>query len=168
MTGTPNRIICALLISGIVPASSFSTPLAVASEFRHGDIHVEHPWARATVGKGRVGVVYMQLKNAGSRNDRLIGARTPVAERAALHSHRMTGDIMRMRPVDDIPIPAGGSAMLKPGVLHIMLMRLTRKLAERDKFPLTLTFERAGAVTVEVIVKSATAKSSNGMHRHGG
>ena len=167
MTRTPNRINCAVLILGIVLSTGLAAPRADASEFRRGDIRVEQPWARATIGKGRVGVAYMHLKNAGSQNDRLIGAKTPVAEHAGLHTHRISGDIMRMRPVDDIPIPAGGSAMLKPGGLHIMLMRLTRTLKEGENFPLTLTFERAGAVTVDVIVKSATAKSSNGMHRHG-
>lgn len=168
MTRTAERIICGSFILGIVLASGLAAPRANASEFRHGDIRIEQPWARATIGKGRVGVAYMHLKNAGSENDRLIGAKTPVAERAELHMHRMSGDIMQMRPVDDIPIPAGGSAMLKPGGLHIMLMRLTRTLRKGEKFPLTLTFERAGTVTVEVAIKSATAKSATGMHHHGG
>jgi copper(I)-binding protein len=139
-----------------------------ASDFRLGAVQIEQPWARATIGKGRVGVAYMHLKNTGSQSDRMLGARTPVAERAELHTHLMDGDIMRMRPVDAIPIPAGGTAMLKPGGLHIMLMRLTRALKEGEKFPLTLTFERAGTVTVEVTIKSATANSPKGMHHHDG
>lgn len=139
-----------------------------ASEFRLGAVQIEHPWARATIGAGRVGVAYMHLKNTGGQGDRLIGAKTPVAEHASLHTHRMTGDIMRMRPVDAIPIPAGGTAMLKPGGLHIMMMRMTRRLKQGEKFPLTLTFERAGTITVEVTVKSATAKSAKDMHHHGG
>ncbi len=147
---------------------SGAAPHAHASEFRLGAVQIEHPWARATIGKGRVGVAYMRLKNTGGQGDRLIGAKTPVAEHASLHTHRMNGDIMRMRPVDAIPVPAGGATMLKPGGLHIMLMRMTRTLKQGEKFPLTLTFERAGTVTVEVTVKSATAKSSKDMHRHGG
>ena len=138
-----------------------------ASDFRLGTVQIERPWARATIGKGRVGVAYMHLRNTGGQSDRLIGAKTPVAEHASLHTHRMAGDIMRMRPVDAIPVPARGTAMLKPGGLHIMLMRMTRTLKQGEKFPLTLTFERAGTITVEVAVKSATAKSAKEKHHHG-
>lgn len=158
------HLLLALSLLGAGAAASH----ADASEFRLGALQIEHPWARATIGKGRVGVAYMQLKNTGGQGDRLIGAKTPVAEHASLHTHRMTGDIMRMRPVDAIPIPAGGTAMLKPGGLHIMLMRMTRTLKQGEKFPLTLTFERAGTITVEVTVKSATAKSAKEKHHHGG
>ena len=162
------RVLCRAIIVGFVLAPSAAIPCATASEFRLGAVQIAHPWARATIGKGRVGVPYMHLKNAGKNSDRLIGTKTPVAEHASLHTHIMDGDIMRMRPVDAIPIPAGGTAVLEPGGLHIMLMRLNNKLKQGEKFPLTLIFETAGTVTVDVVVKSATAKSSKDMHHHGG
>ncbi|MDH3700284.1 MAG: copper chaperone PCu(A)C [Alphaproteobacteria bacterium] len=160
--------LCRAIAIGFIAAAGTSPLEAADAEFRAGDIHIEQPWARATIGKGRVGVAYLRLRNSGDESDRLIGATTPAAEHASLHTHRMTGDILRMRPVDAIPIPAGGTAMLKPGGLHIMLMRMTRSLKQGEIFPLTLTFERAGTITVEVTVKSATAKSAEEKHHHGG
>ncbi len=165
VTGFKFHVLFALCL---IAATGGVARQAGATEFRVGTVHIEHPWARATIGKGRVGVAYMHLKNSGDQGDKLIGAKTPVTEHASLHTHRMSGDVMQMRPVDDIPIPTGGSVMLKPGGLHIMLMRLTRTLKKGEKFPLTLTFERAGTVTVEVAIKSATAKSATGMPHHGG
>ncbi len=157
-----------LFAVSFLPAATAWSHHANSAEFRVGSVEIDRPWARATIGKGRVGVAYMNLNNAGKNSDRLIGAKTPVAEHASLHTHIMDGDIMRMRPVDAIPVPAGGTAVLEPGGLHIMLMRLTNKLKQGEKFPLTLIFETAGTVTVDVVVKSATAKSSKDMHHHGG
>lgn len=65
----------------------------------------------------------------------------------------MGGTAMQMRPVDRLPVPAGGSVELKPGGLHVMLMDLKRKLAVGDHFQLTLRFEKSGEKTVDVEVR---------------
>ena len=136
---------------------------ALAGDERTGEIHIMQAWARATAGRVPNGVAYMMLKNKGSEPDRLIGASSPVAKRAGLHTSRMEGGMMKMVPVTAIEVGPGGSAMLKPGGLHVMLMGLKAPLKEGETFPLTLTFERSGAVTIDVAVKKPGAMGAGSM-----
>src|SRR5512132_4333375 len=78
----------------------------------------------------------------------------PFAPRAELHAHTSYGDVMRMRQVSLIDVPAGESVDLQPGGLHIMLIDLKEPLKQGETFPLTLTFAKAGTMTVQVPVKS--------------
>ena len=103
----------------------------------------------------QAGAAFMTLKNASAVNDQLVAASTPVSATAELHNHIKEGDVVRMRQVPSIEVPAGGSVALQPGGLHVMLLGLKQPLREGETFPLTLTFAHAGAVTVEVPVKSA-------------
>jgi copper(I)-binding protein len=100
----------------------------------------------------------MTLKNNGSAPDRLISATSPAARVVELHTHIREGDVMRMRPVADIPIPPGQTVHLRPGGLHIMLIGLTEPLRQGATVPLTLRFERAGEVQVTLSVESAGAR----------
>lgn len=131
-----------------------------------GDIQVLQPFARATPAK--VGGVFMMLRNGGGNADRLIKAASPVAASVELHTHVKDGDAMRMRPVENIPVPANGQTALEPGGYHIMLIDLRQPLKEGASIPLTLTFETAGAVTLQVpVVKAgAPAPMGGGEHKH--
>lgn len=144
----------------------FSASVALAHDFTIGDIKIDHPWSRATVAGIPNGVAYFGLENKGDAADRLVSASSPVAKSAELHNHVMEGEVARMRHVDAIEIPAGGSEVLKPGGLHVMLMGLNEPLQEGQMFPLTLTFENAGDVTVEVLVQ-AMGKSKGEHSDHG-
>jgi copper(I)-binding protein len=73
---------------------------------------------------------------------------------------------MRMRPVADIPVPANGSVTLQPGGLHLMLIGLTQPLAVGQSVPVTLRFERAGEVTIQLAVQAAGARQPGHGHRH--
>ena len=73
---------------------------------------------------------------------------------------------MRMRAVENIPVPANGQTALEPGGYHIMLIGLKQALKEGGSFPLTLTFEKAGSVTVQVPVQKAGAPAASGSHDH--
>jgi len=115
-----------------------------------GDIAIAAPFARATPVK--VGGAFMVLRNSGKADDKLVKAASPVAEHVELHEHVMEDGAMRMRPVDGVPVPAGGSTALQPGGYHVMLIGLKQPLKEGERFPLTLTFEKAGTVTIEVPV----------------
>lgn len=128
-----------------------------------GDIQVLQPFARATPAK--VGGVFLTLKNAGGTADRLLKAASPAADNVELHTHIKDGDAMRMRAVDNIPVPAHGQIALEPGGYHIMLIGLKQALKEGTSFPLTLTFEKAGTVTLSVPVQKA---GSSGMPAAGG
>ena len=107
---------------------------------------------------GKTGVVYLTVHNRGTATDRLIAVSTPIAKRAALHTHKMDNKgVMRMRPVEAIELAQGKTIALAPGGTHIMLMGLKYPLREGGTFPLTLTFAEAGSATIAIDVQSATA-----------
>lgn len=132
---------------------------AQAHEFKVGDITIEHPWARASATSvARAGGAFLTLHNMGDSDDVLIGATTPNAKKAEVHGHKMNdAGMMKMYPYGPLTIPAKGKVELKPGGLHVMLMKLKAPLIEGEMFPVTLTFEKAGDVTIEVIIDEVGA-----------
>jgi copper(I)-binding protein len=114
---------------------------------------IAHPWASPTLA-GQTGAVYFTISNAGRTDDRLIAARTDVAQSATLHANMMTGDVMKMQAVDGLTIPAGGELPFAPGGYHVMLMGVKTPLAPGDTFPMTLTFEHAGDILLTVKVET--------------
>jgi hypothetical protein len=101
------------------------------------------------------GAAYMVIKNTGNEADRLVAGETPAAEVVELHESFMDeNDVMKMRPVEGgfIEVPAGGEAELRPGGLHIMLIRLAEPLENGQTIPLTLSFEKSGEIEIEVVV----------------
>ena len=131
-----------------------------------GDIAVDEPFARASAGGSTVGAAFMTLKNSGTMADALVAVASPVAARAELHSHVKDGDITRMRKVDEIDVPAGGSVSLQPGGLHVMLIDLRQPLKQGEEVPLTLTFSKAGTMTIQVPVKSPAEMAPMPAHQH--
>jgi len=123
-----------------------------------GGLTVAHPWARASAGPATTGAAYLTIGNGGNQDDRLIAvAAGSVAGMAMLHTHIKDGEVMKMRHVESIVVKAGGTATLAPGGDHVMLMGLKAPLKEGGRFPMTLTFEKAGAVTVEVAIEAVGA-----------
>ena len=131
---------------------------AAGDQYAVGDLTVTGPWARASAGMARAGAAFMTIENAGA-GDRLVAASADVSARVELHTHIMTTDgVMQMREVEGgIEIDANGQTELAPGGLHVMFIGLEAPFEEGTRFPLTLTFEQAGDVTVEVEVRSPTA-----------
>lgn len=127
-----------------------------------GNITIKEPWARATVGAG-AGAAFLTIDNAGSTPDRLIGASSPVSRTTELHTHIRDGELMRMRQVEAIDVPAKAVTTLAPGGLHIMFMQLSQPLAAGGSFPLSLRFAEAGEVTVSVEVKDVAAMGHGAM-----
>ena len=138
-----------------------ATSAVSAHDAKLGKLSIVEPWARATIGQGKNGVAYLTVVNHGETADRLLAVTTPVARKAGLHTHLMEGGMMKMRPLEAIEVKGRASAILKPGSLHIMLMGLKAPLKEGATFPMTLTFERAGSVEVEVHIATATAKRAS-------
>ena len=116
-----------------------------------GDLEISGAFARSVMDGG---AAYFTVKNSGDEADALTGASTDAAAMAGLHTVVMEGATSRMEPVDQIEIPAKGEATLKPGGYHVMLTDLTEPLEEGDEIEITLTFERAGSVTLPVTVVS--------------
>ncbi len=121
-------------------------------------------WARATASKAKNGAAYLTIKNNTDKADKLLSGRADAAKRTALHNHVMEKGVMKMRHVMAIDIPAKGMVMMKPGGLHVMLMGLKAPLVKGTTLPLTLMFQNAGEVTVEVMVMDMGAKGMGAKH----
>lgn len=149
-------------------ALAFLATAAFAHDYLIGGVAIDHPWARASIGQAKAGAVYMTLANKGAQSDRLIAAATGVAKKAGLHIHLMQNGVMKMRPVKAIEVTPGAPAVLKPGGLHIMLTGLKAPLAEGTRFPLTLTFEKAGSIEIQVKVQKQTDMAPHGHKKKAG
>jgi copper(I)-binding protein len=135
---------------------------ALAHDYELKALKIDHPFARATPAGAKVAGAFMTIQNTGTTADRLVSAASPVAGVVELHEMTMEGNVMKMRAVPGIEVPAGGKAELKPGGYHVMLMDLKGPLVEGKDIPLTLRFEKAGSVDVKVKIES---KGSTG-HKH--
>lgn len=156
-----------------VVAFAFAIPpgAVAAHDFKLGDLHIGHPYTRVTPPGAKVAGAYLSIDNKGKAADRLLKATSPAAASVALHSMSMDGNIMRMRAVPAIAVAPGASVKLAPGGLHIMLEDLRQPLKKGDKFPLTLYFEKAGQVRVEILVQdhaTPAAKAGDNDHEHRG
>lgn len=168
MTIRMRNMLAATLLLAASPAFAQSATHSPAPGAAAPGIVVNEPWARASAGAARTGAAYLTLSNPGADGDRLVAATTPVAGRVELHTHVRDGDVMRMRPVEAIEIPAGAKADLKPGGLHIMLLDLKAPLKQGETFPLTLQFEKGRAQTVTVAIQAAGAAGPAEHGGHGG
>lgn len=164
MTAFRSRVLAPVLAAAAL-AVSLSTA-ALAHDYTVGSLKIDHPWARASAGKAANGAAFLSVVNSGA-DDRLVAAETPVADRAELHTHTMENGVMKMRQVEGgIAIPAGQTVMLQPGGLHVMLFGLKAPLKEKDSVPLTLTFEKAGSVKVDIKVESLSAGAQPQPQQH--
>jgi periplasmic copper chaperone A len=118
-----------------------------------GDIEVRHPWSRATPPGTKVAVAYMEIRNLGKQPDRLLLVSTPVAKRVELHITEREGEVMKMRMVTSIAVPERSRTTLRPGGAHLMLIDISRPLEKGERFPMTLRFQRAGEVKIELEVQ---------------
>lgn len=142
----------------------FQTLLAAATAaflalpaFAHDGVHIENQYARSMGGVGASGAIFMEITNHADVDDRLIGVASDVAEKVELHTHKEGADgVMQMLHVPEgFPIAALQGHALKRGGDHVMLMGLTRALKDGDIIHLTLTFEHAGVVELDVPVDNA-------------
>lgn len=106
---------------------------------------------------------YLTLINRGDGDRALVGARTPVARKAELHTHINDDGVMRMRQVERIDVPAGETTRLEPGGLHMMLFGLTRGLTAGDEVAIELRFEDGSTADVVATVRK---RGGSGHHHH--
>ncbi|MDG4555153.1 MAG: copper chaperone PCu(A)C [Candidatus Competibacter sp.] len=131
-------------------------------------LRIEQPWAAETPPAARVGAAYLSIVNGGEA-DRLLGAKAEVARHVELHRTAMEGHMMRMRQVEALEIPGGTTTVLEPGGIHIMLIDLKQPLRAGQNVPLTLEFEKAGALQVQVPIRrreEMQPSTTPPMHEH--
>ncbi len=135
------------------------------------DILVHDAYARTAMPNAPTGAAFMTLENTGDSDDRLIGVRSDAAARVELHSHVAQGDgVMKMVHVQDgFAVPAHGSHALARGGDHVMFMGLVAPFEQGATVPVTLTFENAGDIAVDIPVDLDRAPDAGGHgHGHGG
>ena len=155
-----NRLLFTAAIATALVAAS-----AAAHDYSLGALKIEHPWARPTVAGQSTGGAYLGVTNTGNTPDRLLGGTSPAAVRVEVHEMRMDGDVMRMREMPALDLPAGASLELAPGGRHLMLFGLKAPLKVGDKLPLKLRFEKAGEVDVMLHVESKPGAAAEA-HKH--
>ncbi len=130
-------------------AMSFAIPAFAGSM-----IMVEDAYARAAGMNAVAGAAFMQLMNHGDEDDRLIAVRSEASKRVELHTHiKGDGGVMRMVEVEEgFALPAGGTHMLQRGGDHVMFMGLNQPWHQGDTVSVTLVFEKAGEMAVEIPV----------------
>lgn len=130
-------------------------------------IEAATPWTRATPPGAGAGGGFVTLTNRGSTDDRLVGATSPLTERVELHAMEMDGDVMRMLHLPDgIELPAGSTVTLAPGGLHLMFMELGSPIVEGEPVPVTLEFQNAESIHVELEVLAPGASPEGAEHSH--
>ncbi|MCW7537800.1 copper chaperone PCu(A)C [Aquabacterium sp. A7-Y] len=152
------RALCLLALAGALGSAASPPPAA--------GVLVHNAWARPTVPGQNSGGGFLTLENPGQAADRLVSARTPAAASTELHSMKMEGLVMRMRQVEGIELPPGQKVELKPGGLHVMFFGLKAALKQGDVLPVTLQFEKAGEITVQMKVGSGAVPAAVQPH-HG-
>lgn len=155
---TRNTLLKALVISAV---GIFS--LANAQNAKVGSVEIENAYTRATVPGQMAAGGFMKIENKG-KADQLISASSPVAGEVQLHEMAMEGNVMKMRQVKDIAVPANGAVELKPGGLHLMFMNIKSPLTAGETVPVKLKFAKAGEVEVKMPVNAMGAQGSS----HGG
>lgn len=115
-------------------------------------VDIQDAWVRGTVAAQKASGAYMRITAA--EDVRLIGASSPVAEVTEVHEMAVENDVMKMRRIESLDIPAGTTVEFQPQGHHIMLMGLKQALAEGESVALTFTFERADGSTLETQVSA--------------
>jgi len=145
--------------------------VAMLASAAHAQVTVKDAWVRATVPQQKATGAFMQLQSA--KDSRLVSTNSPLTPDVEVHEMAMQGNVMKMRQVPAIELPAGKVVDLKPGGYHIMLMNLTQPVKEGETVALTLTFEGKDGQRETVDVKapvhplnSGAVPVMHGSHKH--
>jgi periplasmic copper chaperone A len=152
------------ILTALLLACAFGAGAASSHTYLLKSLKIDHPFARATPPGAKTGGVFLTVENTGTQPDRLLGVSSPVAGVAELHQMSVEGGVMRMRGVAALEVRPGEKLQLKPGGYHVMLSELRQPLKAGDKFPMTLKFEKAGAVEVSVWVEEMGAGAAAHAH----
>ena len=148
---TPFRLLTALLL--LAPALAFAAPL----------ITITAAWARATPPGVTTAAAYMTVTNDGTA-DRLLGASSPAARQVLLHAEVEEHGMQHMRQLDGVEVPAHGNVELAAGQMHLMLVDIAKPLVPDATIKMTLRFEKAGEITIDVPVRDGRTAPEH--HHH--
>lgn len=132
------------------------------------EVLVKAPYVRAVPPGTPNSGGFMVLQNSGASEHAVVAGRSDASQHVELHTHRMEGGMMKMRPVEKIDVSAGGETVLKPGGLHVMFIGLNRELKEGEEVTFTLVFEDGSETRITAPVKKVMAGMQMGSDKgHG-
>lgn len=156
------RVLLTLILLILSPAA----PVHALSVVQTGDLVITGARALPTLKGASTGIGFMEVHNKGKEDLSIISATTDIAEHTELHKHEMDNDIMRMRQLDAIPIPAGETVTFRPGGLHLMFMSLKKPLADGESFWVELALCNGDVVKrLFHVSKMTPPKPREGLHR---
>ena len=135
--------------------AAFAAVAMLATAGAHAQVAVDKPWVRTTVAQQTTTAAYLTITSA--KGGKLVSASSPVATSVDVHEMKMDGDLMKMRAVEAVPLPAGQPVEFKPNGLHVMLTGLKAPVKAGDVVPIRLVVEDAKGKRETVDVK-ATAR----------
>ncbi|QDF97509.1 hypothetical protein CJ010_13675 [Azoarcus sp. DD4] len=148
--------LCVALVATVVSATALA------------QVSVSEPWVRATVPQQKATGAFMQLTAA--EDAKLVEVRSPAAKVVEVHEMAMEGNVMKMRAIPALALPAGKPVALKPGGYHVMLIDLVAPVKEGETVPLTLVVEgkdgKRTTVDVAATVRPLNAPGVAPMHKH--
>ena len=155
-----NTLLKALLISTV----GFGLAgIAQAQSAKVGSVQIENAYTRSTVPGQMAAGGFMKIENKGAV-DQLISASSPVAGEVQLHEMAMEGNVMKMRQVKEVVVPASGAVELKPGGMHLMFINIKAPLTAGETVPVKLKFAKAGEVEVKMPVNAMGAQGGAMKH----
>lgn len=158
-----------LTIIAIFSALAGKARAEEAAPVTAGKLEISEAWARAMLPGQPAGGGFLTITNKGGEPDRLVGASSPAAGKVEVHTMEVVNDVMTMRPVQGgLEIPAGATVELKPGGLHLMFMKVSEPFKDGGTVPVSLEFEKAGAVEVVLAVRKPGQEHSGEAMDHSG
>lgn len=156
-----NKIL--LLIALALPAG-----FVEAQDYTKGQLTVAQPWSMALPPNAPTVAAYFVITNSGADTDSLEAVDSPIAGAAQLHEHINQNGLMKMQHVETVNIPAGGAVTFAPMAYHVMLLDLKdrSRLIDGQTFPLNLHFQKAGDLTVDVVVLKQLPDAAAPAHAH--
>lgn len=154
-----NIILIATCLTGV-------SQVAGAHALKCGALSIAHPYSMPTLSGNKNGAAYfMAIKNNGKEVDQLLGAKGSISSSVEIHEMQLDNNVMKMRAVPEVQIPAGYEVTFKHGQAngyHLMLLDLKKALNQGDKFELTLNFKKAGDCQAEFWVEAPKVDT----HKH--
>lgn len=149
-----------MIFSRTLGGFTLCTLLAAPALAQVADVKVEGAWARASVPGQKGTGAFMTL--TAPQGARLVSASSPAAGVTEVHEMKLDGDVMRMRAVPVLDLPAGKAVELKPGGFHVMLLDLKAPLVKDSAVPITLTFKDAKGMQSKLELTVPVAASAPG------
>lgn len=152
-----------LLAAVVLTCAAFYAGVAHAHEYKVGALVIEHPWTPQPPVGAKVAAGFLKITNKGTEDDRLISVTTRIAGKTQIHGMKIENGIMKMFELEGgLAIPAGQTVELKSKFNHVMFIDLKDRPVEDTHFAATLTFEKAGSVSIEFSVEAMGGSPDHG------